>query len=91
MRQLVITPKFRRVYRRIAKRDRARQARIDDVLRQIEALPLNFSLRRCAKTQTISEQDEPAASTHVRRNRPRPIRVDRHSGRRDQAGLQSHV
>lgn len=36
MRQLVITPKFRRAYRRLAKRDRVLQGRIDDVLRQMQ-------------------------------------------------------
>ncbi|HBY95257.1 MAG: type II toxin-antitoxin system YafQ family toxin [Ardenticatenaceae bacterium] len=36
MRQLVITPKFRRAYRRVAKRDRVVQRRIDDVLRQMQ-------------------------------------------------------
>jgi len=35
MRQLVIMPSFRRAYRRLTKRDRALQERIDAVLRQM--------------------------------------------------------
>lgn len=37
MRELVLTSKFRRAYRRLAKRDRALQRRIDDVLSQMQA------------------------------------------------------
>ncbi len=37
MRQLVLTPKFRRAYRRLAKRDRVLQERVDGVLRAMEA------------------------------------------------------
>jgi len=36
MRQLVTTPKFRRAYRKQAKRDRVLQGHIDDVLRQMQ-------------------------------------------------------
>lgn len=35
MRTLVPTPKFRRAYRKLAKRDRALQRRVDDVLKQM--------------------------------------------------------
>lgn len=35
MRQLVITSSFRRAYRKLTKRDRALQERIDDLLRQM--------------------------------------------------------
>ena len=34
MRELVITPKFRRAYRKLAKRDHVLQERFDDVFRQ---------------------------------------------------------
>lgn len=37
MRQLVLTPKFQRAYRKYARRDRVQQARIEDVLQQMEA------------------------------------------------------
>ncbi len=37
MRELVLTSKFRRAYRRLAKRDRALQRRVDDVLKQMAA------------------------------------------------------
>lgn len=37
MRQLVVTPKFRRAYRKLAKRDPSLQKRIDGVLRQMQA------------------------------------------------------
>jgi mRNA interferase YafQ len=37
MRELVISPKFRRAYRRLARRDRMLQERIDGVLRAMEA------------------------------------------------------
>jgi len=37
MRQLVLTPKFRRAYRKLAKRDRVLQERLDDVLGQMQA------------------------------------------------------
>ncbi len=37
MRTLVPTPKFRRAYRKLAKRDRALQRRLDDVLRQMQS------------------------------------------------------
>jgi hypothetical protein len=37
MRQLVITPKFRRAYRKLAKRDHVLQVRIGDVFRQMQA------------------------------------------------------
>lgn len=36
MRQLVISPKFRRAYRKFARRDHMLQQRIDDVLRQMQ-------------------------------------------------------
>ena len=35
MRELILTPKFRRAYRKLAKRDRVLQRRLDDVLRQM--------------------------------------------------------
>lgn len=37
MRELLLTPKFRKAYRRAARRDRALQIRIEDVLRQMQA------------------------------------------------------
>jgi len=37
MRTLVPTPKFRRAYRKLAKRDLALQRRLDDVLRQMQS------------------------------------------------------
>lgn len=37
MRQLVLTPKFQRAYRRCARRDRALQGRIEEALQQMEA------------------------------------------------------
>lgn len=37
MRQLVITPRFRRAYGKLAKRDRALQRHIDEVLKQMQA------------------------------------------------------
>lgn len=36
MRQLVVTPRFRRAYRKLVKRDRVLQRRIDDALRQMQ-------------------------------------------------------
>ena len=36
MRHLVVSSKFQRAYRKLAKRERVLQARIDDVLRQME-------------------------------------------------------
>ena len=44
MRQLVLTPKFRRAYRRLAKRDRVSQERIDGVLRAMEVDPFAAAL-----------------------------------------------
>ena len=37
MRELVLTPKFRRAYRKTARRDQALQGRMEDVLRQMQA------------------------------------------------------
>jgi mRNA interferase YafQ len=37
MRSLVVTPKFRRAYRRFVHKDRTLQLRIEDALRQIES------------------------------------------------------
>lgn len=37
MRELVLTPKFRRTYRKLVKRDRVRQGHIDEVLKQMQA------------------------------------------------------
>ena len=37
MRHLVVSSKFQRAYRKLAKRERVLKARIDDVLRQMEA------------------------------------------------------
>lgn len=36
MRQLVLTPRFRRAYQKLTKRDHKLQGRIDDVLRQMQ-------------------------------------------------------
>lgn len=36
MRRLVLTPKFRRAYRKFVNRDRALRVRIDDVVAQME-------------------------------------------------------
>jgi mRNA interferase YafQ len=36
MRELVLTPKFRRAYRHVARRDRVLQGRLEDVLRQMQ-------------------------------------------------------
>jgi hypothetical protein len=36
MRRLVVTSKLQRAYRKLIKRERALQSRIDDVLRQME-------------------------------------------------------
>ena len=36
MRQLVLTPKFRRAFQKFSKRDRLRQSRIEDALRLME-------------------------------------------------------
>jgi len=37
MRELVLTPKFRRAYRKAARRDRVLQSHIEDVLHQMQA------------------------------------------------------
>lgn len=44
MRQLVLTPKFKRAYRKFARRDQALQNRIDDVLHRMEQDVFDFSL-----------------------------------------------
>jgi mRNA-degrading endonuclease YafQ of YafQ-DinJ toxin-antitoxin module len=36
MRELVLTPKFRKAYRRAVRRDRALQGHIEDVLRRMQ-------------------------------------------------------
>lgn len=44
MRPLVLTPKFRRAYRRYVRRDRALQDRLEDTLRRLEADTFALSL-----------------------------------------------
>ncbi len=44
MRQLVLTPKFKRAYRKFARRDKKLRHRIDNALRQIEQDVLTPSL-----------------------------------------------
>jgi mRNA interferase YafQ len=44
MRPLVLTPKFRRAYRRYIRRDRALQDRLEDTLRRLEADAFALSL-----------------------------------------------
>ena len=61
MRELVLTPKFRRAYRKAAKRDRSLQSRIEDTLHQMEADVFHPSLGSQCSPVTCATPRTPAA------------------------------